>query len=167
MVSYNTRMRWLNEILNGHLVRCVNMFQMDGYTLQSLCVDLKTLYRLKQSRRMSVIEKINMFLYTLALRALNRKVQERFQHFGETVSRYFNEVLMLVCLLVVELIKLINLEFSTTPMKITMNPRYMQHFKVKNNFSKLLNNEKGCENIFTTFQLNGKLFFFVELYWSD
>jgi hypothetical protein len=66
-----------------------------------------------------------------------------------------------VCSLVVELIKLVDPEFSTTPMEIKMNPRYMSHFKVKNNFSKLLNNGKGCENIFTTFQLNGKLFFFL------
>jgi len=82
MISYNTRMRWLNEILNGHLVRCVNMFQMDADTLQSLCVDLETLYGLKQSRRMSAIEKVDMFLYTLALGASNRKVQERFQYSG-------------------------------------------------------------------------------------
>jgi hypothetical protein len=68
-----------------------------------------------------------------------------------------------VCLLVVELIKLVDPEFSTTPMEITMNLRYMPHFKVKNNFSKLLNNGKGCENIFTTFQLNGKLFFFYRI----
>ena len=68
-----------------------------------------------------------------------------------------------MCLLVVELIKLVDPEFSTTPMKIIMNPRYMPHFKVKNNFSKLLNNGKGCENIFTTFQLNGKLFFFYRI----
>jgi len=82
MISYNTRMRWLNEILNRHLVRCVNMFQIDADTLQSLCVDLEMLYELKQSRRMSAIEKIDMFLYTLALGASNRKVQERFQHSG-------------------------------------------------------------------------------------
>ena len=80
MISYNTRMRWLNEILNGHLVRCVNMFQIDTDTLQSLCVDMETLYGLKQSRRMSAIEKVDMFLYILALRASNRKVYERFQH---------------------------------------------------------------------------------------
>jgi hypothetical protein len=80
MISYNTRMRWLNEILNGHLVRCVNMFQIDTDTLQSLCVDMETLYGLKQSRRMSAIEKVDMFLYILALRASNRKVHERFQH---------------------------------------------------------------------------------------
>ena len=140
IVSYNTGMRWLNEILNGHWVRCVNMFRMDADTLQSLCVDLEMLYGLKQSRRMSVIEKVGMFLYTLALGASNREVQERFQHSGETVNKYFNKVLRLVCLLAVELIKPVDLEFSIIPTEITMNPRYMPHFKEKNNFSKLLNN---------------------------
>jgi hypothetical protein len=140
IVSYNTGMRWLNEILNGHWVRCVNMFRMDADTLQSLCVDLEMLYGLKQSRRMSDIEKVGMFLYTLALGASNREVQERFQHSGETVNKYFNEVLRLVCLLVIELIKPVDLEFSIIPTEITMNPRYMPHFKEINNFLKLLNN---------------------------
>jgi hypothetical protein len=44
------------------------------------------LYGLKQSRRMSDIEKVGMFLYTLALGASNRELQERFQHSGETVN---------------------------------------------------------------------------------
>jgi len=89
---------------------------------------------------MGVIEKVNMFLYTLVLGASNREVHKRFQHSGETVSRYFNEVLRSVCLLAIEVIKPIDPEFSTIPTKIAMNPRYMPHFKVKNNFSKLLNN---------------------------
>jgi hypothetical protein len=100
------------------------MFRMDANTLQSLCVDLETLYRLKHSRRMIVIEKVDMFLYTLVLEASNREVQERFEHSGETVSKYFNEVLRSVCLLAVELIKPVKPELSTTPTKITMNPRY-------------------------------------------
>jgi DNA-binding CsgD family transcriptional regulator len=35
---------------------------------------------------MSVIENVGMFLYTLALGASNKEVQERFQHSGETVN---------------------------------------------------------------------------------
>jgi hypothetical protein len=89
---------------------------------------------------MSVIEKVSMFLYTLALGASNRKVHERFQHSGETVSRYLNKVLRSVCLLAIDLIKSVDPEFSTTPMEIAMNPRYMPQFKVKNTLSKLLNN---------------------------
>jgi hypothetical protein len=52
-------------------MRCVNMFRMDADTLKSLALELETMYRLKPSRRMSVIEKVGMFLYTLALAASN------------------------------------------------------------------------------------------------
>ena len=64
MVSYNTGMRWLNEVLRGHWKRCVNMFRMDITTLLTLCNDLETRHGLKPSRRMSFIEKgVNTSIY--------------------------------------------------------------------------------------------------------
>nr|XP_034902955.1 protein ALP1-like [Populus alba] len=129
MVSYNTGMRWLTEVLRGHWQRCVNMFRMDTSTLLSLCSDLETTYGLKPSRRMSVIEKVAIFLYTIALGASNREVQERFQHSGETISRCIKEVLAAVCLFAVDVIKPDDPSFSNTPREIAMNPKYMPHFK--------------------------------------
>jgi len=131
MVSYNTGMRWLNEVLRGHWKRCVNMFRMNITTLLTLCNDLETHYGLKPSRRMSLIEKVSMFLFTIAIGASNREVQERFQHSGETVSRCFKEVLKSLCLFAVEVIKPIDPQFTSTPREIAMNPRYMSHFKVR------------------------------------
>jgi len=136
MNSYNTGMRWLTKILNGHWMRCVNMFWMDADTLKSLALELETMYRLKPSRQMSVIEKVGMFLYTLALGASNREVQERFQHSGETVFRNFKEVLRSVCLLVADFIRPIDPEFTTTSLEIELNPRYMPYFKVSNTLYK-------------------------------
>jgi hypothetical protein len=78
---------------------------MDATTFQILYFDLKSQYGLKVSRRMSVIEKVCMFLFVLALGASNREVQERFQHSGEIVSGYFNEVLKIVCSLAENIIK--------------------------------------------------------------
>jgi hypothetical protein len=43
------------------------MFRINTTTLLSLCNDLETHYRLKSSRRMNVIEKVTMFLYTIAI----------------------------------------------------------------------------------------------------
>ena len=131
MVSYNTGMHWLNEVLRGHWKRCVNMFRMDTTTLLSLCNDLETHHGLKPSRRMSVIEKVTMFLFTIVVGASNKEVQERFQHSGETISRCFKEVLKSLCLFVVEVIKPVDPQFTSTPREITMNPRYMPHFKVR------------------------------------
>jgi hypothetical protein len=41
-----------------------------------------------------------MFLWTIAQAASNRNVQERFQHPGDTVSRYFHQVLQAIYRLV-------------------------------------------------------------------
>jgi hypothetical protein len=46
-----------------------------------------------------------MFLYIIALGAINRHVQERFQNCDKTVSQYFNEVLKTICLFAVDIIK--------------------------------------------------------------
>ncbi|XP_061982110.1 uncharacterized protein LOC133701926 [Populus nigra] len=64
-----------------------------------------------------------------ALGASNREVQERFQHSGETISRYFNEVLRSVCSLATDLIQPADPGFVNTPREIVNNPRYMPHFK--------------------------------------
>jgi len=114
MVSHNTSMCWLTEVLQGHWKRCVNMFRMNRSTLLSLCSGLETTYRLKPSRRMSVIEKVAIFLYTIALGALNREVQERFQHSGETVIRCIKEVLAAVSSFTVDVIKPKDLNFLST-----------------------------------------------------
>jgi hypothetical protein len=131
MVSYNTGMRWLTEVLRGHWKRSVNMFRMDATTLLSLYNELETHHGLKPSRRMSVIKKVTMFLFTIAVGASNRQVQERFQHSGETVSRCFKEVLKSLCLFVVEVIKPVDPQFTSTPREIAMNPRFMPYFKVR------------------------------------
>jgi len=134
MVSYSTRMCWLNEVLRGHWKRCINMFMMDTTTLLSLCNDLETHYGLKPSRRMSVIENVAMFLYIIVTRASIREVRERFQYSGEIVSRCIKEVLKSLCLFVVEVIKPLDPQFTNTLRKITMNLKYMPHFKIKPNF---------------------------------
>jgi len=115
------------------------MFRMDTTTLLSLCNDLEMYYDLKPSRRMSVIENVAMFLFTIAVGASNREVQERFQHLGETVSRCIKEVFKYLCLFVVEVIKLLDPQFTNTPREIAMNPRYMSHFKVRQFFICCLN----------------------------
>ncbi|XP_021818574.1 uncharacterized protein LOC110760581 [Prunus avium] len=59
----------------------------------------------------------------------NRLAQERFQHSGETVSRYFGKLLDIVCLMAVDIIKLLDPEFKGVPEKILRDSRYMPHFK--------------------------------------
>jgi hypothetical protein len=104
---------------------------MDATTLLSLCTELETHNGLKPSRRMSVIEKVAIFLFTKAVEASNRQVQEIFQHSGEIISRCFKEVLKSLRLFVVEVIKPVDPQFTSTPREIAMNPRFMPYFKVR------------------------------------
>jgi hypothetical protein len=80
---------------------------------------------------MSVIKKVAMFLFTIAVGASNRQMQERFQHSGKTISRCFKEVLKSLCLFAVEVIKSVHPQFTSTQREIAMNPRFMPHFKVR------------------------------------
>lgn len=45
---------------------------------------------LTNRRDVSVDEQLAIFLFCLSTNASNRSIQERFQHSGETISRYFN-----------------------------------------------------------------------------
>ncbi|TXG46933.1 hypothetical protein EZV62_026227 [Acer yangbiense] len=62
---------------------------MDKDVFFRLCNDLETNYGLRGSRRMSVIEILGIFLHILGHGVGNRLVQERFQHSGETVRKYY------------------------------------------------------------------------------
>ena len=111
------------ELLNGHWERCLNMFRMDASTLTSLCVDLETQHGFKPSSRMSVMEKVAMFLFKITIGASSREVQERFQHSGETVSRCINDVLEAVYLFTMDIIKPTNPNFTSIPEEIATNQR--------------------------------------------
>ncbi|KAJ9145635.1 hypothetical protein P3X46_027997 [Hevea brasiliensis] len=110
MDSFHTGLVWLQEIMRGNERRCVNLFRMDKDTLIKLCLDLECHYKLKCSKKMTILEKVGMFLYVLALGASNRQVQERFQHSGETVSRNFHEVLKAMLCLSIDMIKSTDLD---------------------------------------------------------
>nr|XP_011466743.1 PREDICTED: uncharacterized protein LOC101303730 [Fragaria vesca subsp. vesca]XP_011466745.1 PREDICTED: uncharacterized protein LOC101303730 [Fragaria vesca subsp. vesca] len=120
---------WLMKLLEGNESRCHNMFRMNKDVFMRLCNDLENIYKLKGSRRICIAEKLGMFLYTLGEGAGNRNVQERFQHSGETVSRYFSELLDVICVMATELIKPLDPEFKNTPAEILGDSRYMPHFK--------------------------------------
>ena len=52
-----------------------------------LVKELEELYLIKQSRHMSTEEQVAIFLYSVVTNLSNRKVAERFQRSGETISR--------------------------------------------------------------------------------
>ena len=120
MPSYQTRLKWVLGMIRGHEKQCMNMFRMNKETFLQLCDDLEKHHGLHESRRMSTIEKVRMFLYTLAAGASNRDVAKRFQHSGEPVSRCFKVVLPTVLLLAKDVIKPTDPEFKKLQAKYKM-----------------------------------------------
>ncbi|KAH9721346.1 DDE Tnp4 domain-containing protein [Citrus sinensis] len=97
MNSLETGNVWLMRVLKGNETRCQRMFRMEKDVFFRLCNELEINYGLKGSRRVSTTEVLGMFLHTIGHGVGNRLAQERFQHSGETVSRYFGEALDAIC----------------------------------------------------------------------
>ena len=131
MTSYVTGEKWMNELLDGHEKRCFNMFRMDQITFHRLSADLQSKYGLRPSDRMSILEKVGLFIYVLSKGASNRDAQEHFQHSGETISRVFKEVLDAVYGLCKDMLKPRDPEFKDIPQQIANDSQYMPHFKVR------------------------------------
>ena len=87
--------------------------------------------------KISVEEKVGIFLYTLALGFSNRDVSERFQRSGETISQAFHDVLKSICGrskrfmgLALYYIRPKDSTFQCIPPHIENDSRYMSYFKV-------------------------------------
>ncbi|KAK2638093.1 hypothetical protein Ddye_025888 [Dipteronia dyeriana] len=100
----------------------------DVESVEKLCNDLETNYGLRGSRRMNAIEILVIVLHILGYGVGNRLVQERFQHSGETVSRYFGQVLVVLCRMAMDIIKSQDSDFRDIPEEILIDSRYMPHF---------------------------------------
>jgi hypothetical protein len=86
--SILTGEKWLAELLqspNRH--RFYEQLGLHKETFLELVRELENLYLIKQSRFMSTEEQVAIFLYSVVTNLSNRKVSERFQRSGETISR--------------------------------------------------------------------------------
>ena len=93
------------DVLNGHEIRCFEQFRMEKHVFMNLLETLTKRYGLKEGFDMPLIEVLAMFLTTIGHGLSNRMIQERFQHSGKSVSRWFEIVLDVVCLMAIDIIK--------------------------------------------------------------
>uniref|UniRef100_A0A9I9E717 DUF8040 domain-containing protein n=1 Tax=Cucumis melo TaxID=3656 RepID=A0A9I9E717_CUCME len=112
------------EILNDHEDRCHQQFRMEKHLFQKLLVVLEQQCNFSKPKSITLEDAIAMFLITLGRGFSNRMVQERFQHSSETISRWFNIVLDVICHMAVDVIKSIDPQFNTTSDKIKQDTRY-------------------------------------------
>jgi hypothetical protein len=77
-----------------------------------------------------VEQQVHIFLFIISQGASNRAAQERFQHSGETISRYFQKVLRAVEALGEDYIRLIELErYEDCVTEISRESRFYPFFK--------------------------------------
>ncbi|XP_061351787.1 uncharacterized protein LOC133296740 isoform X2 [Gastrolobium bilobum] len=119
---------FVTEILNGSGTVCFELFRMEKTCFTNFCNELRGKSYLSDSRDVLVEEKVAMFLFIIGHNVRHRVVSDRFQHSTETVSRYFKEVLRVVCRLGKELIKQ---ESKELPDRIKNNPIYYPWFKMQ------------------------------------
>ncbi|KAL0561383.1 hypothetical protein IC582_001808 [Cucumis melo] len=84
---------------------CRQSTRMDRQTFAILCHLLRTVSSLSSIVIVDVEEMVAMFLHVFAHDVKNRIIQRKFVRSGETVSRHFNLILLVVVRLYEELIK--------------------------------------------------------------
>ena len=108
---------WVQEILEGHPIRCYEMFRMEKHVFYQFCIKLVE-HGLKGTKQMGVQEMVAMFLNMVGHGIGNRMIQEMFQHSGETMSRHFQKLLVACLKLFFKYIKLLDSRFQDIQTKI-------------------------------------------------
>ena len=84
---------------------CIAQLRMDRCAFAYLCTRLETVGGLKPSRHLLVDEKVAMFLHIIAHHVKNRVITFKFMRSGQSVSKYFHDVLYSILWLHGELLK--------------------------------------------------------------
>ena len=118
---------FVDELLNGHERNCFDLLRVSKGCCVNLSNELRPRGLLADSRNVTVEEQLAIFLFTIAHNESNRVMHNRFQHSGETISRYFKKVLSAILRLCPHYIKHVG---SETPPEIATNPISNPYFKV-------------------------------------
>lgn len=119
--------QWIREVLHGHSDRVYEAFRMEIHVFLNLCGLMKEKGWLEDTRYIGVDEQIGIFLSMICHKNSNRDLCERFQHSGQTISKYFTKVLQAVLKLAKEII--IPPSFDVVPQEILMDPKHKRYFK--------------------------------------
>jgi hypothetical protein len=119
--SSMTGRRYIEELLaGGHEIRVQEVLRMRLTPFRRLTTIMRGRL-LYDSRHISVEEQLAMFLHVVGRGTSFRDVEERYQHSGETVFRYFRAVLKALTALIPRYIKLPSIEIPTAISSSTKN----------------------------------------------
>ncbi|KAI8532105.1 hypothetical protein RHMOL_Rhmol11G0187400 [Rhododendron molle] len=85
----------LNRLVRGTDTDCHNQLRVNRYTFMSLCHLLQQ-NGLEESRNVTLVERVAIFLWILSHHTKNRRTTFQFWRSGETISKHFHAVLLVV-----------------------------------------------------------------------
>ncbi|XP_030535010.2 uncharacterized protein LOC115744058 [Rhodamnia argentea] len=118
---------WMRELLCGHSDRIYEAFRLERHVFLNLCDLMRARGWLKDNWYVKVDEQVGIFLSLIGHGNSNRELCERFQRSGETVSKYFTDVLKAFIKLAKENIK--PPSFDVVPEEILMDHNHKRYFK--------------------------------------
>jgi hypothetical protein len=92
-----TGQAWVEELLSGHSSRMRNNLGMNPHVFRRLLAALELKAGFCDSRWIKKEEKLAITLYAFVTNNTNRKLAERFQCSGDTISHTLHEVIDLLC----------------------------------------------------------------------
>ena len=106
------------ELLERSPLQCVEILRMSRESFVRLCCHFRVYYSLKDSKHVSVEEKMAMFLMMISHNQRYVIIKRRFQHSKQTIHKFFYEVLEKMMLFAKEMI---------VPTTFNPNPNFPGH----------------------------------------
>jgi hypothetical protein len=119
---------YIKELLaGGHNMRVQEVLRMRIIPFRKLTAIMRTEGLLYDSRHISIEEQLAMFLHVVGRGTSFQDVEERYQHSGETVFRYFRAVLEALTALIPRYIKLPSIEVPTAISSSSKNYPFLKN----------------------------------------
>ena len=121
---------YVEEVLEGNLQVCYDMFRMDFHIFKHLCNKLKRLHLLKENTGiMSMEELVETLLYIVGHNTNFQLTSNYFQHSLETIQRWFRRAFQAIhslgCLIIWP-----DVDVAELPHSFCGNNKYFPWFKV-------------------------------------
>lgn len=117
----------IRNILEGHEKNCLVAFRMEPNIFRAIATYLRTEHLLRDTRGITVEEKLGHFLYMISHNASYEDLQHEFHHSGETIHRHIKDVFNVIPSLTYRFVK--SPSGTETHWKISTDQRFFPYFQ--------------------------------------
>ena len=117
----------LRKILEGHEKNCLVAFHMEPNIFRAIATYLRTEHLLRDTRGVTVEEKLGHFLYMMSHNASYEDLQHEFHHSGETIHRHTKAIFNVIPSLTYRFVK--QTTGVETHWKFSTDPRFFPYFQ--------------------------------------